>query len=185
MEQNFNEFEHNHEHEHGHCHCKEGCFKYALIFFATILGAFLAFYFVADYTLKMMFSPEHQMRRVEKMMRQMDRQMSKDFNKDFNKEIMVIGKTMQNPVGISENDDSYIVTVALKPFGNSAKNIKVDVEDDNVLKIEGSNEIKKGSHENMINLMQAYKLQKKVDKDKMTTKEEHGKYVVTIPFSAQ
>ena len=52
MEQNFNEFERNHEHEHGHCHCKEGCFKYALIFFATILGAFLAFYFVADYTLK-------------------------------------------------------------------------------------------------------------------------------------
>ena len=177
MEQNFNEHEHNHE--HGHCHCKEGCFKYALIFFATILGAFLAFYFVADYTLKMMFSPEHHMRQAEKMMRQMDREMTKDFNKD----IIVIGKMMPNTVGITENSDSYVVSVALKPFGNTAKNIKVNVDADNVLKIEGTADIKKGNHENLVNLMQAYKLQKKVDFSKMTTKEEHGHYVVTIPFA--
>ncbi len=179
MEQNFNENEHNHE--HNHCHCKEGCFKFALIFFATILGAFLAFYFVADYTLKMMFSPEYQMHRAEKMMRQMDRGMAKEFNKDID----VIGKMIPNPVSITENNDAYTVSIALKQFGNTAKNIKVNVDADNVLKIEGNADIKKGHSENLINLMQSYKLEKKVDFSKMTTKEEHGHYVVTIPFLAQ
>ena len=187
MEENFNDFEH--EQEHKHCHCKESCFKYALMFFATLLGAFLAFYFVADYTLKMMFSPEYHIRQADKMIRQMDRnierELNRNFSKDFDKEIKVIGKSMQTPVEISENNDSYVVTVALKPFGNNSKNIKVSVEDDNVLKIEGSNEVKKGGRENMINLMQAYKLQKQVDKNKITTKEERGNYVVTIPFIAQ
>lgn len=187
MEENFNKFEH--ENEHKHCHCKENCFKYALMFFATLLGAFLAFYFVADYTLKMMFSPEYHMRHAEKMIRQMDKniekELNRDFSRDFDKEIKVIGKSMQTPVEISENNNSYIVTVTLKPFGNNAKNVKVSVEDDNILKIEGSNEVKKGGRENMINLMQAYKLQKKVDKEKITTKEEHGNYIVTIPFIAQ
>ena len=153
MEQNFN------EHKHEHCHCKEKFFKYVLIFFATVLGAFLAFYFVADFTIKHMLSPEYQMRRAEKM--------------------------MPNPVNITENNDSYVVTIALKPFGNSSKNIKVNVDNGNILKIEGSNEIKKGNKENMVNMMQSYQLDKNVQSDKMTTKEERGNYVVTLPFVAE
>ncbi len=180
MEQNETQAEHSHEHKH--CHCKEGCFKYALIFFATILGAFLAFYFVADYTFKMLFSPDYQMRRAEKMMRNMDRSIERELNRNFDKEIAVVGKIKQSPIEMTENSDSYVIKVALKPFGNNSKNIKIDTEDNNVLKIEGSNETKKGNNENLVSVMQAYKFQKQVDFNKMSTKEERGNYIITIPF---
>ena len=170
----------NYEHEKHH-YRKEGCLKYLTIFLATILGAFLAFYFVADYTVKRMLSPEHQMRKAEKMMRDMDRQMAREINRD----IAVVGKMMPNPVHIAEKDNAYVVTIALKPFGNTAKNLNVSVDDNNVLKIEGSNEIKKGDKENMMNMMQSYKLPNKVDSDKMTTKEERGNYIVTLPFDVE
>lgn len=183
MEQNENQIEYSHEHKH--CHCKESCFKYALIFFATILGAFLAFYFVADYTFKMMFSPDYQMRRAEKMMRNMDRNIEKELNRDFGKEITVVGRMMQSPVELTENSNSYIVKIALKPFGNNSKNIKLTTESNNTLKIEGSNEVKKGNNENLMSMMQSYKFQKPVDFNKMTKKEERGNYVITIPFTAE
>lgn len=172
-------------HHHNHLYCKEGCLKYALIFLGTILGAFLAFYFVADFTMKSLFNPYHQMHRAEKMMRDMDRQFERDFNKNFGKfEREGIGKIAPNPVNIAENTDSYVVTISLKPFGNTSKNINVNVSDDNVLKIEASNQYKKGNKENMLNMVQSYQLQKDVDSDKITSKEEHGKYIVTIPFDA-
>ncbi len=174
-------------HHHNHMYCKEGCLKYLLIFIGTIIGAFLAFYFVADFTMKSLFNPYHQMHRAEKMMRDMDKQFDKDFNKSFEKfekDIDVVGKMVPNPVNIAENTDSYVVTISLKPFGNTSKNINVNVSDDNILKIEGNNQYKKGNKENMLNMVQSYQLQKNVDFDKMTSKEERGNYVVTIPFDA-
>ncbi len=152
--------------------------KYVLIFIATIIGAFLAFYFVADITLKTMLSPDYHMRRAEKMMRQMDRQ----FDRDLNNNIMVISKSIKNPVEIEENDTGYKVTISLKSFSNNSKNIKIDVDDDNILKIEGSNEVKKGDRENLMNISQSYFLNRKIDKNKITREEHHGKYIVTIPF---
>ena len=172
-------------HHHSHKYCKEGCLKYLLIFLGTIIGAFLAFYFVADYTMKSLFNPYYQMHRAEKMMRDMDRQFDRDFYRDFKKfekDIDVVGKKIPNPITIAENTDSYVITISLKPFGNSSKNISVNVSDDNILKIEGLNQYIKGNKENMLNMVQSYQLQKKVDFDKMTSKEEHGNYVVTIPF---
>ncbi len=160
------------------CKCKEGCLKYAVIFIGTIIGAFLAFYFVADFTIKTMLSPEHQMRKAEKMMRNMDRQISRDMNR----EIAVVGRMMPNPVNIAEKDNSYILTIALKPFGNNSKNINISVENNNILKIEGSNEIKKGDKENMMNMQQTYLLDRNVDFKKMTKSEDKGKMVVTLPY---
>lgn len=180
MEQNENQ----NLQEHHHCNCKEGCLKYLVIFIATIIGAFLAFYFAADLTFKIMFSPEYQMRRAEKMMRNMDKNIEKEINKNFNRDITVIGKMTNSPIEMSENSDSYVIKIALKPFGNNSKNIKINTEND-ILKIEGSNETKKGNNENLINMTQAYKFQKAVDFSKMTTKEERGNYIITIPFKAE
>ncbi len=163
------------------CKCKESCLKYAVIFIGTIIGAFLAFYFVADFTIKTMLSPEHQMRKAEKMMRNMDKQIARDMNR----EIAVVGRMMPNPVNITEKDNSYILTIALKPFGNNSKNIKISVENNNILKIEGSNEIKKGDKENMMNMQQTYMLDENVDFEKMTKTEEKGKMVVTLPYLEQ
>ena len=170
--------------EHYHCNCKEGCLKYLVIFIATIIGSFLAFYFAADLTFKMLFSPEHQMRRAEKMMRNMDRNIEREINKNFNRDITVVGKMMKNPVEMSENSDSYTIKIALKPFGNNSKNIKISTENE-ILKIEGSNETQKGNNENLMSITQSYKFQKEVDFNKMTTKEERGNYIITVPFKSE
>ena len=86
--------------------------KYFVIFIATIIGAFLAFYVVTDYTIKTMLSPEYQMRKAEKLMKKMDRQIAREINRD----VMVVGKTMSNPVNIIENKDGYLVEISLKDF---------------------------------------------------------------------
>lgn len=152
--------------------------KYVLIFIATIIGAFLAFYFVADITLKTMLSPDYHMRRAEKIIKQMDRQ----FDHDMNNNMMFINKSLKNPVEIEETDTGYKVTVSLKSFGNNSKNIKIEIDNDNILKIDGSNEIKKGDSENLMSISQSIFLNKQIDKNKITREEHHGKYIVTIPF---
>lgn len=175
-------------HHHNHMCCKDGCLKYAVIFFGTIIGAFLAFYFVADFTMKTLFNPVYQMHRAEKMMRDMDKQIDKDFNKtfkNFDKDMKGFSKVVLNPISIAENADGYVVTISLKQFGNTSKNVNVNVSDDNILKIEASNQYKKGNKENMLNMVQSYQLQRNVDFDKMTSKEEHGNYIVTIPFEVE
>lgn len=167
------------EKNEGNNYKKDGFFKYFLIFIATIIGAFLAFYFVVDITLKNLMNPAYQMHRMDKMFEKMDRQMLHDLNKD----VMVVSKSIPNPVKIEKLSDEYKIIIDLKPFGNSAKNIKIDVEDGNLLKIEGSNEVKKDDKENMMSMSQSYLLENNVDKTKMTEKEEHGKYFVEIPFT--
>jgi HSP20 family molecular chaperone IbpA len=161
--------------------CKEGCLKYTVIFLGTIIGAFLAFYLVVDLTFKSLLNPEHQMRRAEKMMQRMDRQMAHDMNRD----IAVIGKGMPNPVNIEEQENAYLVRIVLKPFGDNSKNVKVSVDENNVLKIEGSHEVKKGERENMMSMLQSYQLEKKVDVNKISQKEEKGHLVVTIPYTEE
>ena len=157
---------------------KEGCLKYILIVISTLIGSFLAFYFVADFSIKMMLSPEHQMRRAEKMMQKMDR----EFMRDMNKDIGVIGKTMSNPVKIEKVDNNYIVEITLKQFGNNSGNVKVSSEDNEILKIEANNEVKKGDRENLTSMVQTYKLDKSFDFTKKTEKEENGKLIITLPI---
>lgn len=171
----------NFENEQKYVKCKEGCLKYFVIFIATIIGAFFAFYVVTDYTIKTMLSPEYQMRKAEKLMKKMDRQIAREINRD----VMVVGKTMSNPVNIIENKDGYLVEISLKDFSNNPEKINVTVDENNVLKIEGTNEIKKGDKEKMISILQTYKLNKKVNPDKMTKQEEKGKYLINLPFDAE
>ena len=165
--------------ENNKCSKKEKCLKFFLIFIGTIIGAFLAFYFAVDMTFKIMLSPEYHMRRADKMIEQMDKQFSRDMRR-MDKDIMVIGREMPNPVAISEEDGGYKVVINLKPFGNTAKNIDVNVENGNLLKINASKDVKKGDKENM--MQQAFLLENNVDFNKMTKDEEKGKLVINLPY---
>ncbi len=167
--------------ENNKCSKKEKCLKFFLIFIGTIIGAFLAFYFAVDMTFKIMLSPEYHMRRADKMIEQMDKQFSRDMRR-MDKDIMVIGREMPNPVAISEEDDGYKVVINLKPFGNTEKNIDVNVENGNLLKINASKDVKKGDKENMMSMQQAFLLENNVDFNKMTKDEEKGKLVINLPY---
>lgn len=167
--------------ENNKCSKKEKCLKFFLIFIGTIIGAFLAFYFAVDMTFKIKLSPEYHMRRADKMIEQMDKQFSRDMRR-MDKDIMVIGREMPNPVAISEEDGGYKVVINLKPFGNIAKNIDVNVENGNLLKINASKDVKKGDKENMMSMQQAFLLENNVDFNKMTKDEEKGKLVINLPY---
>ena len=167
--------------ENNKCSKKEKCLKFFLIFIGTIIGAFLAFYFAVDMTFKIMLSPEYHMRRADKMIEQMDKQFSRDMRRMDN-DIMVRGREMPNPVAISEEDGGYKVVINLKPFGNTAKNIDVNVENGNLLKINASKDVKKGDKENMMSMQQAFLLENNVDFNKMTKDEEKGKLVINLPY---
>ena len=156
----------------------DGCLKYILIVITTLIGSFLAFYFVADLSFKMMFNPEYQMRRAEKMMRKMD----KEFMNNMDKDIKFINKLPSNPVSIQKVDNDYIVEISLKHFGNSSKNVTVTSPDNETLKIEAKNEVKKGDKENLTSMVQTYKLDKDFDFSKKTQKETNGKLVITLPI---
>lgn len=168
--------------ENNQCSKKEKCLKFFLIFIGTIIGAFLAFYFAVDMTFKVMLSPEYHMRRADKMIEQMDRQFARDMRK-MDKDIMVIGKEMPNPVSISEEDNAYKVVISLKPFGNTAKNVEIKVDNGNLLKIDASKEVKKGDKENMMSMQQVFVLENNVDFNKMTKNEEKGKLIIDLPFA--
>ena len=167
--------------ENNKCSKKEKGLNFILIFIGTIIGAFLAFYFAVDMTFKIMLSPEYHMRRADKMIEQMDKQFSRDMRR-MDKDIMVIGREMPNPVAISEEDGGYKVVINLKPFGNTAKNIDVNVENGNLLKINASKDVKKGDKENMMSMQQAFLLENNVDFNKMTKDEEKGKLVINLPY---
>ena len=112
----------------------------------------------------------------------MIKKMDKEIAREFDKNMSFVEKSVQVPISIEQKNNSYIVRFSLKSFGNTSKNIKVSVEDDNILIIEGFNEVKKNNSENMMKMLQSYRLQNKVDSDRMTTKEEKGEYIITLPF---
>ena len=89
---------------------------------------------------------------------------------------------MRRADAISEEDGGYKVVINLKPFGNTAKNIDVNVENGNLLKINASKDVKKGDKENMMSMQQAFLLENNVDFNKMTKDEEKGKLVINLPY---
>ena len=80
MEENFN-----HE-EIKHCFlCKHPAVKFVLIGLLVFLGAFLAFYVVADWHFKRMLDPMIQMQNMNRAMMRQERQMDKFVQKEFQK----------------------------------------------------------------------------------------------------
>lgn len=149
------------------------------VILATLLGTFLAFYFVADLTLSRMMSPEYQMKKMEKMIRNQERSIHK-FEDRF----------LENPfepkmapmlVNLVKESNEYKVIVDLKPLGGNEKNINVKL-DKNIVTVSGEIDKKEFGNQNIINFSQAYYLDENLIADKIT-KEKHGnKYIITIPY---
>lgn len=149
------------------------------VILATLLGAFLAFYFVADLTLNRMMSPEYQMRKMEKMIQHQAKSMHK-FEDRF----------LDNPfepkmapmlVNLVKEADEYKIIVDLKPLGGNEKNVNVKF-DKNIVTVFGEMDKKEFGNENIINFSQAYYLDENVNADKVTKEKRGNKYIITIPY---
>ena len=169
------------EHKNENDTKKKHCMKYIGIVLATLLGSFLAFYFVADMTLKNMMNPANQFRRMDKMMERHSRDMEKmdrKMMKDMGMPPMFHHKSM---VVVDKLDDEYKILVDLRAFDNNEKNVKFDLNN-NIATVSASIEKENRHEDSIVEFSQSFYLSGDLDKTKIKKEKDRNKYVITIPL---
>ena len=175
MEENFN-----HE-EIKHCFlCKHPAVKFVLIGLLVFLGAFLAFYVVADWHFKRMLDPLLQIQKMDKAMMRQERQMDKFVQKEFQKGQRMVQNTAPF-IHVDRADDNYKIIIDLKPFDNDEKNIEVKANG-NTITINGAGE--KNSHhgQEITHYSQTFAFGERINAQDITKVRQGNNYIITIPF---
>jgi len=162
---------------------KEKWIKYGIIGACTFLGAFLAFYFVADQTAKRIFiHPTHSMQMpkqavapfegIEDFLREEERTMENFRRSAFN-----------NPATIESytNEDEYKIIIDLSKFDNNPENINIDI-DDNRVNVFGKSIVKKGGNTTNYSFEQHFVLPHDINETFVTKEKKGNKYIITLPF---
>ena len=175
MEENFN-----HEEIKHWFLCKHPAVKFVLIGLSVFLGAFLAFYVVADWHFKRMFDPMIQMQNMNRAMMRQERQMDKFVQKEFQKGQRMIQNTAPF-IHVDRADDNYKIIIDLKPFDNDEKNIEVKANG-NTITINGAGE--KNSHhgQEITHYSQTFAFGERINAQDITKVRQGNNYIITIPF---
>ena len=158
---------------------KEHWLKVIGIILATLVGAFLAFYVVADLTFTRMTSPAYHMKKMEKLM--------KKEQKRFERMEKHMGANPFEPklapmlVSLTKEPEEYKIIVDLRPLDNNENNVNVKLEG-NVVTVSGEVEKKEEHREDIMSFSQSYYLDEKIEADKMTKERKGDNYIITIPF---
>lgn len=151
------------------------------IIIATLIGAFLAFYLVADITFNRMLSPEYNIRRMEKMMRHQEKTFQKLDEKFMDHPFEP--KMAPMLVNLVKETNEYKLIVDLKQLGGDEKNVNLKIDDkDNVVTVFGEVEKTIKNNERILNFSQSFYLDDKIDKNNITKEKKGNKYIITIPF---
>ena len=164
-------------------HNKKHCFwKYLGLFFATLVGAFLAVYFVTDLAISRMMDPMVAMHRMDREFEKMNKDMM------FVKEIPphhMKGKWRHhkhhNTIDFFRTPDEYKFIIDLKPFNNNPDNIKITTNDSSIT-LSGEATVDKRHSETFTSFSQTYSLDKDANLEKMTKRKVDDKYIITIPL---
>ena len=151
--------------------------KYLGIVLATLIGAFLAFYFAVHSTLDRLTNPYNIMHKADKLM-------MRDFDK-FDKEFPVPKgphKHFHNHGVISfmRTPDAYKFIIDLKPFRGNANAVRVETRGQQIT-ISGETAANKKNEEYCTQITQSYLLDDDAKIDKMSKKIVSDKYIITIP----
>lgn len=149
-------------------------YKYVCIFFATLIGAFLAVYFVTDIAINRAMNPYHIIKKMDREFTKMDRAMK------YVTEVPSHHFIQHNTVDFFRTPEEYKFVVDLKPFGNDANNIQITTNDSSIT-LRGEATINKEHSETFTSFSQTYNLEVGANLAKMTKKKEHNKLVITIP----
>lgn len=154
---------------------KKHCFyRYLGLFLATMLGAFLAVYFVADITLNNLMNPYVAMHRMDREFKKMD--------KEFVRELPPHPHMKRhNTIDFFRTPDEYKFIIDLKPFNGNSNNIKVETAD-HTITISGEATVNKKHSETFTSFSQTYTLDDDANFAKMTKKTHHDKYIITVPL---
>ncbi len=177
--------------EHKNCFlCNHPLFKAFLTGLMVFLGAFAAFYVVADWHFKRMLDPVYQMRKMDRaIMKQehmMNRQMMKEQNridKMARKNIhqgMKADRELRSFIHMEKTDDEYKIIIDLEPFDNNEKNVEVAVNG-KTLTINAAGEKNIRNREEVVRYSQNLTFGDDVDLNKISKIREGNKYIIIIP----
>lgn len=143
------------------------------------LGAYCAFYTVADWHMKMVLNamtpmPPHRMERmIMKDMHMMDKMMTQADRK--------IQRKSTNVIHMEQSKNAYKVFIDLRAFDNNENNVKVSTNG-NILTIQGRS-IRKSKHNEQISeFQQSYMFGSNVKLSDLTKETEGNYFVITIPI---
>ncbi len=142
------------------------------------LGAFCAFYVVADWHFKRMFHPRFMPnpRRIERMMEKDMRAMDHTFAKERR-----FAKKAGEIIHLEQAGNVYKIIIDLRAFDNNANNLQVSTNG-NILTINGRS-IRKSKHNEQISeFQQNYMFGENVKLKDLTKETEGNHYIITIPI---
>ena len=178
MEENKN-YE-NQEHHNNCWLCNHPVFKHILVALMVFIGAYLAFYTVADWHFKNMMNPAMQMRRMERKMLQEQNQLEKMYRHNFDKEMRFEQQT-SGYIRLEKRNDAYEIIVNLRPFDNNDKNVEFSTSN-NTLTVTAAGENTSKKHDRIIKVMQRYDFDDSVDLDAISTMRKGDNYIISIPI---
>jgi len=143
--------------------------KYLGFVLATLIGAFLAFYFAVDITLNHMFNPIYRMKHAEKIM-------NKEF-KHFNRRM----KHMPSMVHLIKDSDEYKLIVDLSHLNNDENNVNVSFDKD-MITISGGIDKSKKREESILSFTHSFVLSDEIDTSKVKKEKIRDKYIITVPI---
>lgn len=147
----------------------------------VFLGAFCAFYVVADWHFKRMLQPRFDMypRRIEHMMDKQMRAMDHMFEKENR-----MTKKAGDIIHLTQEGNVYKIMIDLRAFDNNENNVKVSTTG-NILSINGQS-IRKSKHNEQISeFQQNYMFGDNVKLNELTKSTEGHYYIITIPISEE
>lgn len=165
--------------EHQDCYlCKHPILKHILVGLLVFLGAFAAFYVVADWHFKRMLDPVEQMRQMDKAFQQQERQVDRMAKKEFYHTQRVDTAPF---VKVDKSKDAYRIVIDLRPFDNDEKNVEVSTSGNTVIiNATGAKNSRKGQE--IMRYSQAFAFGEDIDSENITRVRQGYEYIITIPF---
>ena len=146
------------------------------------LGAFCAFYTVADWHFKRMMhmammppTPLAVDKMIKNDMKNFDKELKR--NEDF----IFKQRNNVNVIHLEQNDDNYKVIIDLRAFDNNDKNVQVTVNG-NILTIAGRTIKQSKNHEQISEFQQNYMFGENVRLSDLEKKTEGNYYIIKIPI---
>ena len=152
--------------------------RIAAIVLMTFIVSFLAFYLVMELMINKISDPLYSMKRIERVVQNQERKFQASEEKLM--ESPFEPRTRPMLVNLVNENDSYKVIVDLTQFEDEEA-LNVDIKD-NELTVKGEFDKNMRGTEKIINFMQTYYLDEKLDEENISRERKGNKYIITIPF---
>lgn len=159
--------------------CKHPVLKHVLIGLLVFLGAFAAFYVVADWHFKRMLDPMIQMRNMDRAMMRQERQFDRMARKEINHQYRM-EKDAARFINVEKTKDAYRIIIDLVPFGNNENNVEVKANG-SMLTINAAG-TKNSKHSNeTLRYSQTFDFGDNIDIHNITKVRQGNNYIISVP----